>query len=206
MYNSNYVTPKHFIEDVIAKACNNDERIKQAFADIPRAIFVASGMQQKAYGDFALPIGFGQTISQPSTVAHMLDLLDLSPDDKVLEIGFGSGFVTALLSRLVSDVYAIEYIPALFEQTRALIRQLRLRNVMLKQGDGGNGWAEFAPYDKIIASAGANNVPKKLIEQLKDGGIMVIPVQDKLLRCIKVDGELKIEKGKSVSFVDFVGS
>ncbi len=178
----------------------------QAFVDVPRSMFVASGMQHKSYTDFALPIGHGQTISQPTTVAHMLDLLELEPTDKVLEIGFGSGFVTALLSKLVSEVYAIEYNDGLFKQSKQLLRELRLRNIMLRHGDGGNGWEKYAPYDKIIASAGANHVPEKLAEQVKEGGIIVIPVKGKLLRCVKTDGKLLIESGKEVSFVDFVGS
>ena len=116
-----YKTPKFFLNDIVAPACNGDKDIIQAFTDIPRILFVDEGMKQKAYEDKALPIGMGQTISQVTTVANMLYMLELSKKDNILEIGSGSGFVTALLSRLTNHVYAVERIPALMEKARTII-------------------------------------------------------------------------------------
>lgn len=199
-------TPKYFLDEIVSPACNSDEKIISAFRDTPRILFVDLSMQGKAYEDKALPIGMGQTISQVTTVANMLYLLDLKPSDKVLEIGTGSGFVTALLARMVKRVYSIERIPQLMERARKIIKGIHISNVSLKVDDGALGWQEHAPFDKIIASAGATRVPEKLIEQLAEGGILVIPVKNTLMKYTKENGQLKEERGKSVSFVDFVGS
>ena len=185
---------------------DNDKNIIQAFADIPRALFVDEGMKVKAYEDKALPIGMGQTISQVTTVANMLYMLELEKNNNVLEIGSGSGFVTALLSRLVTHVYAVELLPQLMEKARTAIKSLRIINVSMKSDDGGKGWKEYAPYDKIIASAGATRLPQSLAEQLKEGGILVLPLNNNLMKYKKVNGSLIEEKGMACSFVDFVGS
>ena len=197
--------PRYFLEEIVAPACNN-ENIIQAFADIPRALFVDEGMKVKAYEDKALPIGMGQTISQVTTVANMLYMLELEKNNNVLEIGSGSGFVTALLSRLVTHVYAVELLPQLMEKARTAIKSLRIINVSMKSDDGGKGWKEYAPYDKIIASAGATRLPQSLAEQLKEGGILVLPLNNNLMKYKKVNGSLIEEKGMACSFVDFVGS
>ena len=136
----------------------------------------------------------------------MLYMLELSKKDNILEIGSGSGFVTALLSRLTNHVYAVERIPALMEKARTIIKSLRITNVSMKVDDGGKGWQDYAPYNKIIASAGATKVPQCLIEQLQEGGILVIPVNSVLMKYKKENGNLIEEKGMAVSFVDFVGS
>ncbi|MDE7314802.1 MAG: protein-L-isoaspartate(D-aspartate) O-methyltransferase [Mucispirillum sp.] len=198
--------PRYFLEEIVSPACNNDENIIQAFADIPRALFVDEGMKVKAYEDKALPIGMGQTISQVTTVANMLYMLELEKSDNVLEIGSGSGFVTALLSRLARHVYAVELLPKLMEKSRTTIKSLRITNVSMKSDDGGKGWLEYAPYDKIIASAGAKRLPQSLLEQLKDGGILVLPLNNSLMKYKKEQGRLTEEKGRDCSFVDFVGS
>ncbi len=198
--------PRYFLDEIVAPACNNDKNIIQAFADIPRALFVDEGMKVKAYEDKALPIGMGQTISQVTTVAKMLYMLELEKSDNVLEIGSGSGFVTALLSRLVNYVYAVELLPKLMEKARTTIKSLRITNVSMKSDDGGKGWGEYAPYDKIIASAGARQLPQSLVEQLKEGGILVLPLNNNLMKYKKEQGKLVEEKGMACSFVDFVGS
>ena len=199
-------TPKYFLDDIVAPACDSDKDILQAFTDIPRALFVDEGMKQKAYEDKALPIGMGQTISQVTTVATMLKMLELKKSDNILEIGSGSGFVTALLSRLTNHVYAIELLPKLMEKARTTIKSLRITNVSLKVDDGGKGWKEHGPYDKIIASAGAKKLPQSLVEQLKEGGILVMPLNNNLMKYKKEQGQLIEEKGKPCQFVDFVGS
>ncbi len=199
-------TPKYFIENIVAPACNNDKDIIQAFINIPRAMFVDEGMRAKAYYDKALPIGMGQTISQVTTVANMLYMLELKKTDDILEVGSGSGFVTALLSQLTKHVYAVELLPKLMEKARTIIKSLKIINVSMKSDDGGKGWVEYAPFNKIIASAGATKLPSSLIEQLKDDGILVIPLNGNLMKYKKENGKLIEEKGMSVSFVDFVGS
>lgn len=201
-----FKTPKYFINDIISPACGGDMEIMAAFEAMPRALFVSQGMINRAYEDNALPIGMGQTISQPSTVAHMLKLLELKKTDKVLEIGSGSGFVTALLSRLAASVYAVELIPELMEKSRTLLKSMKITNVKFKVGDGGLGWKDFAPFDKIIASAGASSLPKELGAELAEGGILVIPVKNKLMTYRKKGGELEGVAGVAVTFVDFIGA
>ncbi len=201
-----YKTPKYFLDEIVSPACKGDAAIIQAFTDIPRALFVDEGMKQKAYDDKALPIGMGQTISQVTTVASMLFMLELEKSDTVLEIGSGSGFVTALLSKLVSHVYAVERIPALMEKARTTIKSLHITNTSLKVDDGSKGWQEYAPFNKIIASAGATKLPQALKDQLKEGGILVLPLNNVLMKYKKVNGTLLEERGMAVSFVDFVGS
>lgn len=203
---SSFKTPGYFIKNVIGPACGSDPAIMEAFEKIPRAAFVPAGMSHKSYEDNALPIGLGQTISQPSTVALMLKLLELEKTDKVLEIGSGSGFVTALLSRIVSCVYAVELIPSLMEKARTVLKGMRITNAKFRVGDGAAGWKDFAPFDKIIASAGASRLPKELPAQLKDGGIIVIPVGGVLMTYRKKEGRMLGTEGAGVSFVDFVGS
>ncbi|MBQ3033444.1 MAG: protein-L-isoaspartate(D-aspartate) O-methyltransferase [Deferribacterales bacterium] len=199
-------TPKWFIDKIISPACGGNEAVIRAFEAVPRRLFVDRALWEQAYDDKALPIGMGQTISQPSTVAHMLDLLEVKPTDCVLEIGAGSGFVTALLSVMAKNVYAVERLPMLFEKARSTVRSLGIRNAFFRSGDGGEGWSQYAPFDKIIASAGADTLPKAFIEQIKDGGVILLPLKNRLVRyCVK-GGQLKEEIGVAVKFVDFVGS
>lgn len=152
------------------------ERVLDAFASVPRHLFLPAVLRPAAYANRPLPIGQGQTISQPFVVALMTDLLAPKPDDVVLEIGTGSGYQSALLAQLARRVYSLEIIGALAEQARARLSELGCDNVEVRQGDGHSGWEEHAPYDGILVAAAAAEVPPALVRQLKPGGRLVIPV------------------------------
>ncbi|MBL1376670.1 protein-L-isoaspartate(D-aspartate) O-methyltransferase [Zobellella iuensis] len=153
-----------------------DERVLRAVACLPRAQFVDEAMAHKAWENSALPIGFGQTISQPYIVARMTEVLLAQQPRRVLEIGTGSGFQTAVLAQLVEQVFTIERIKALQYQARRRLQRLDLHNVSTKHGDGWQGWASKAPFDAILVTAAAEETPQALLSQLADGGCMVIPV------------------------------
>jgi protein-L-isoaspartate(D-aspartate) O-methyltransferase len=155
------------------------QRVRAAMAKVPREAFVAPTQENSAYINAPLPIGHGQTISQPFIVAIMTELLDLEPDDVVLEIGTGSGYQAAVLAELAKQVYSIETIPELAERARERLARHGYRNVAVKTGDGAKGWAEHAPFDAIIVTAAAAEIPPALLAQLKPGGRMVIPVESK---------------------------
>lgn len=154
----------------------SDLAVLRAFDEVPRHVFVPSGVAHRAYEDSALPIGGGQTISQPSVHALSLQALQLNGRGRVLEVGTGSAFQTALLARLAEQVFSIERVPALFDRARELLQQLQIRNVSLLLGDGTLGWREYSPYDAIVVGAAAPDVPAAYVEQLADGGRLVIPV------------------------------
>ena len=153
-----------------------DEAVLAAMLAVPRHLFVKPQDVSRAYGDFPLPIGYGQTISQPYVVAFMTELLEPKPEMKVLEVGTGSGYQAAILSFLVKEVYTVEIISALLEQASSRMKQLHYRNVKLKVADGYYGWKEHAPFDRIIVTAAATLVPPPLLKQLRPGGKMCIPV------------------------------
>jgi protein-L-isoaspartate(D-aspartate) O-methyltransferase len=153
--------------------------VLQAFDEVPRHLFVPTGVRHRAYDDSALPIGSGQTISQPSIHALYLDALQLTGKERVLEIGTGSGFQTALLARLASQVFTIERVAPLMERARDVLRQVGAKNVNFLVGDGTVGWAQYAPYDAILVGAGGPRVPQPLIDQLAVGGRMLCPVGDR---------------------------
>lgn len=153
--------------------------VLRAFDLTPRHLFVPTGVRHRAYEDCALPIGNGQTISQPSVHARYLEILALGGAERVLEVGSGSGYQTVLLSHLAAQVFSIERVPALYEKVRDVLRELDVRNVSLLMGDGTIGWREYAPYDAILVSAGSPNVPTPLIDQLADGGKLLIPLGTK---------------------------
>jgi protein-L-isoaspartate(D-aspartate) O-methyltransferase len=153
-----------------------DPRIIEAMAEVPRHLFVPESRRAEAYEDYPLPIGEEQTISQPSLVALMTHLLRPKPGDVMLEVGTGSGYQAAILSRLVGKVYSIEIVAPLAKQSAARLASLGYRNVEVRHGDGYLGWPEHGPFDGIIVTAGAEHVPKPLVDQLKPGGRMVIPV------------------------------
>lgn len=157
-----------------------DLEILRAFDLTPRHLFVPESVQHRAYEDAPVPIGFGQTASQPSLQALYLQTLELTPGDKVLEIGTGSGFQTALLAQLAEHVYSVERIRELSLRARTAIDQLRLSNVALLVGDGTIGWSRYAPYDAILVAAGAPNIPQALIDQLAPNGRMLIPIGDRV--------------------------
>ena len=162
--------PNNFFYDI------EDEKIIEAISTIPRELFVPDRFKEYAYKDGALPIGHGQTISQPSLVAYMTQLLELTENKRVLEIGTGSGYQTALLAKLAYRVFTIEIIEPLQKGAKKLLEELGIDNVEYKIGSGYEGWEEHAPYDGILVTAAPPKVPEKLLEQLKDNGKMVVPV------------------------------
>jgi protein-L-isoaspartate(D-aspartate) O-methyltransferase len=153
-----------------------DKRVLDAMLKVERHKFVPKDSQHLAYIDEPLPIGFGQTISQPYIVALMTQLLELKGDEKVLEIGTGSGYQAAILAELSKGVYTIEIIPQLAQRAEKLLKDLGYKNIFVKIGDGYLGWPEYAPFDKIILTCAPEEIPQTLVEQLKDGGKMVLPV------------------------------
>ena len=153
-----------------------DLAVLRAFEQTPRHLFVPSGVRHRAYEDSALPIGSGQTISQPTVHARYLQVLRLTGRESVLEIGTGSGYQTVLLSHLAARVFSIERVPELLERAREVIAACDVRNVSLMLGDGTLGWREHAPYNAILVSAGAPDVPRPLLEQLADGGRLIAPL------------------------------
>ena len=188
-----------------------DEHVMTAMASVPRHEFVPPSEEAYAYVNNALPIGHGQTISQPYIVALMTDLLDPRPDHVVLEIGTGSGYQAAVLAGLVRQVYSIEVIPELVAQAEKTLLRLGYRNVAVKAGDGNAGWPEHAPYDGIIVTAAAPRVPQTLLAQLANGGRMVVPVgesgsQELILITKSADGRVDERSILPVAFVPLVKS
>jgi protein-L-isoaspartate(D-aspartate) O-methyltransferase len=185
-----------------------DERVLAAMLRVPRQEFAAERYREQAYEDHPLPIAEGQTISQPYIVASMLEALQLSPQDKVLEVGTGSGYVTALLAELAPEVVSIERHASLAERARELLAGMGYTNVRMIVGDGSRGFAELAPYDAIIVSAAAPELPRALVEQLAEGGRMIIPVgsddaqQLQLIRM--VNGQAEIVSRELCRFVPLV--
>jgi protein-L-isoaspartate(D-aspartate) O-methyltransferase len=186
-----------------------DRRILDAFRRVPRHLFVDGAMYAQAYDDNALPIGFGQTISQPTIVARMTELLDLRKDEKVLEIGTGSGFQTAILAQFTMRIYSIENIGDLSIAARQRLRSMGYQNIVFKHGDGSLGWAQHAPYAKILVTAAAPVAPAALCEQLEIGGRMVIPVGDHQQQELEVydrtDKGFEKRSEGAVVFVPLVG-
>ena len=187
-----------------------DIAVLHAFERTPRHAFVPSGLRHRAYEDSPLPIGNGQTISQPWVHARYLELLQLKGNERVLEIGTGSGYQTVLLAHLASQVFSIERIPALFQQARDAIQRSGVRNVSLLLGDGSLGWREYAPYEAILVAAGAPGLPQPLIDQLADGGCLIVPVGDKeeqkLIVAFRKGDILETREIAPVRFVPLVGS
>ncbi len=161
-------------------------RVLEAMGEIPRHAFVEEALQAEAYHDCPLPIGGGQTISQPYMVALMTELLDVQPEHAVLEIGTGSGYQTAVLSALSRQVYTVERLDALSQQAAGVLQEIDCRNIVYHVGDGTLGWAEYAPYDRIIVTAGAPATPAALLEQLTEDGKLVIPVGDRFSQVLQV--------------------
>lgn len=153
-----------------------DQAVLKAMREVPREEFVGRHFYDRAYGDFPLPIDEGQTISQPYIVAYMAEALELNAADRVLEIGTGSGYAAAVLSRIVKSVYSVERLSGLAESARQRLERLGYTNIVIHEGDGTLGWPEHAPYDAIVVTAGAPYVPLPLLEQLATGGRLVIPV------------------------------
>ena len=196
--------------DTVREYGVRDERVLRAMAQVDRRSFVPEEYGHLAYEDRPLPIGYGQTISQPYTVARMCELLIQKSKGKsqkygrVLEIGTGSGYQTALLAKLFDKVYSVEVVPELARRAEFEIRNLKFENVKIKVGDGKEGWPRYAPYDGIIVAAMADEVPSELVNQLISGGRIVIPVKGEMMRGEKRDGKIIWEKLGSFSFVPLV--
>lgn len=187
-----------------------DPRVLEAMGAVPRHRFVKSHLKTRAYGDHALPTGAGQTISQPYVVARMTEMLELSPEDSVLEIGTGTGYQTAVLAHLARRVYSLERVPELGREAIRRMRELGLDNVKIQIFDGTVGLSEFAPYDAILVTAGAPEVPEPLLDQLGPGGRLVIPEGDRhrqlLVRYRKnARGVVRREEHDPVAFVPLIG-
>ena len=194
-------------EQIIARNIK-DEKVINAMLKVPRHLFVDESQWDSAYNDYPLPIGMGQTISQPYIVAIMTESLKLTGKEKVLEIGTGSGYQAAILAEIVEQVYTVEIIPVLYERAKKPLAEYT--NVKLSNHDGYYGWKEFAPFDRIIVTAAPDHIPQPLIEQLKDGGIMVIPVgppgwNQVLWKVVKEKDDVKTMKIIDVSFVPLTG-
>ncbi len=170
------VDAKRMVETQIRPRGITDPAVLRAMERVPRHRFVPPEFVHQAYADYPLPIGHGQTISQPYIVALMTQLLRLRPEDRVLEVGTGSGYQAAILAEIVHEVYTVEIIPALAEEAARRLQDLGYTNVYVRQGDGYEGWSEHAPYNAIIVTAAAVEVPPPLVEQLADGGRLVIPI------------------------------
>jgi len=202
---------KRMVETQLKTRDIYDDRVLKAMETIPRHLFVDEGLMEQAYNDNPLPIDAHQTISQPYIVALMTQALELKPTDRVLEIGTGSGYQAAVLAELgFVDVYSVEIIPELAQRAAAQLRELGYSNVQTKQGDGYYGWKEYAPFDAIIVTAAPDHLPSPLVDQLKEGGRLVIPIgppggYQSLWKFVKQNGELKAYNLGGVSFVPLTG-
>ena len=200
------------VEKYIEGAGIMNEDVLRAMRAVPRHQFVLPEYLDQAYEDHPLPIGYGQTISQPYIVAWMTELLELQPGEKVLEIGTGSGYQAAVLAELgYVEVYSIEIVPELAELATKRLQELGYTDVYVKQGDGYHGWSEYAPFDAIIVTAAPDHLPAPLAEQLAEGGRIVIPIgppgsYQSLWKFLKENAELKAYNMGGVAFVPFTGS
>jgi len=187
-----------------------DPKVLEAMGKIPRQLFVEESLRDQAYADHPLPIGEGQTISQPYVVALMTEAIRLKPGDRVLEIGTGSGYQAAVLAEIVKDVYTIEIRKGLAETAAKRLADLGYKKVQVRYGDGYFGWAEYAPFDVIMITASANHIPPPLIKQLKEGGRLILPLGSTLFHqtltlVTKEKGDLKMEQREAVVFVPLIG-
>lgn len=193
-------------EQIIARGIK-DRSVIEAMSKVPRKEFVPEKSKQRAYADSPLPIGYGQTISQPYIVAFMTEAAMLDKNSKVLEIGTGSGYQSAILAKLSKDVFTIEVIEPLGEQVKEIFKKLKYNNIHVRIGNGYEGWPEEAPFDAIIVTAAPKDIPTKLTKQLKLGGRMIIPVGEysqELLRITRTKEGLETEKLMPVRFVPMV--
>ena len=195
------------VNQQIAKRGIYNQKVLQSMRDVPRHLFVPERRQRSAYGDFPLPIGYGQTISQPYIVALMTELLKPEKDDIALEVGTGSGYQAAVLSKIVKKVYTVEIITPLGKAAEKRLSEMGYKNITVKVGDGYFGWEQYAPFDCIIVTAASDHIPPPLIKQLKNGGKMAIPVGmpfqvQKLMLVEKSEkGEIRIKNILPVRFV-----
>ncbi|MCD4780164.1 MAG: protein-L-isoaspartate(D-aspartate) O-methyltransferase [Candidatus Omnitrophica bacterium] len=195
------------VEHQIKRRGIKDPRVLAAMQKVPRHLFVPSSYRNQSYEDHPLPIGKGQTISQPFIVSVMTELLELDGSEKVLEIGTGSGYQAAILAELAKEVYTVEIINSFADESKKLLQTLGYENVHVFWGDGYKGWPEHAPYDAIIVTAAPKKIPQALVDQLKEGGRLVIPVghfYQKLKLVIKQNGRMIEKNIVAVNFVPMV--
>jgi protein-L-isoaspartate(D-aspartate) O-methyltransferase len=200
----------HMVDEQIVTRGVKDQRVLAALRRVPRHEFLPEAIRGMAYGDHALPLGEGQTMSQPYMVALMTELLDLKGTERVLEIGTGSGYQAAVLAELCEKVYTVERIKTLAEKARAVLDRLGYKRVAIKIYDGTYGWKEMAPFDAIVVTAGAPDIPAPLVEQLRDGGRMVIPVGERygqmLVKVVKTAEGMVTERSIPCMFVPLIGN
>ena len=217
----NGTAPKHLTDEMMLQRHRmverlrghykiSDENVLLVMTELPRHAFVPAAIRSQAYNDNALPISGGQTISQPYIVARMTELLELTGKEKVLEIGAGSGYQTAVLASLARKVFAIERLPNLAAEAEQRLRLLGFRNVTLKAGDGTSGWDVYMPYDAMLVAAGGPSVPEPLVQQLKVGGRLVIPIGENqqkqhLIRVTRTEGGFTQEDFGPCAFVPLIG-
>ncbi len=209
MSNLRFARQRMVREQVIARGVK-DKRVIAAMLKVPRHEFVDEALVVQAYGDSSLPIGFGQTISKPYIVAKMTEALEIEPGMKVLEIGTGSGYQAAVLAELGAEVFSVERIKPLYIKTLNRLNKLRYFNIKLKLADGTLGWEEYAPYDRILVTAGGPEIPYALLKQLKDPGILIIPVgpiprKQRLIKIMRRDGRFFKKDLGPAQFVSLVG-
>ncbi len=206
-----YVSERHaMVENDIKVRGIKDKKVLEVMGKIQRHLFVDEKMRDRAYADYPLPIGEGQTISQPYVVALMTEALKLKPADRVLEIGTGSGYQAAVLAEIVKEVYTIEIRKSLADTASGRFKDLGYKNIKVKYADGYFGWEEYAPFDAIIITAAANHIPPPLIKQLKEGGRLILPLgstvyYQTLTLVTKKKGDLDVEQMGPVAFVPMIG-
>lgn len=203
-----YKTRQQMVDRQIKRRGVSDLKVLRAMSTVKRHLFVPDHLQQRGYGDGPLPIGYGQTISQPYIVAYMTEILHLKPQHKVLEVGTGSGYQAAVLAKLSDRVHSMEIIPELAKSAGKRLAELGYANVKIRQGDGYHGWPDAAPFDAIMVTAAAEFIPPPLLQQLKEGGRMVIPVGSPfyvqhLMLVEKKGGEITTRSLMPVRFVPF---
>ncbi|MBE9504862.1 MAG: protein-L-isoaspartate(D-aspartate) O-methyltransferase [Proteobacteria bacterium] len=203
---------RRMVEDYVISNGVKDERVIDAMVEVPRHLFVEEALAGQAYGDSALPIGDGQSISRPFVVARMSEALCLQGDERVLEVGGGSAYQSAILSRLAGEIFSIERLQSLATKARRILLTLKCQNVLFKVSDGTLGWKDKAPFDAILVAASSPAVPQELLSQLKDGGRLVIPIGkggkndvQHLMRYVKMGDSFKKEYLDDCSFVPLIG-
>ncbi len=204
-----YARARHRMVERLRERGIRDPRVLEAMERVPRHLFVEEALWARAYEDHPLPIGYGQTISQPYMVARMTELLEVKPGDRILEVGAGSGYQTAILATLGARVYAVERIPELAARAQATLEALGITQVLIRAFDGTLGWPEMAPFDAILVAASSPTVPPPYLEQLVVGGRLVMPIGDEtyqqLMRLIKGEREHTVEWHGGCVFVKLIG-
>jgi protein-L-isoaspartate(D-aspartate) O-methyltransferase len=204
-----HLTRERMVKTQLIPRGINDKRVLQAMGKIPRNRFIEEALKGEAYNDHPLPIGHNQTISQPYIVALMTEALELTGNERTLEIGTGSGYQTAILAELSEKVYTVERIRSLLVKSRNILAELGYNNILFKAFDGTLGWKEYEPYDAIIVTAGAPNVPQPLLDQLSEGGRLIIPVGNRfsqeLIKMTKKRGRYIQKNLGGCRFVDLIG-